>query len=94
MYLPGYLPIPVNRYGNSFIKSSVDLMSLAAVAVGAGLGLGVLVSGWATVMAHFIFMTASFSHDGRPRMAGPGVSVNTSMSLSCGIKHQGSLADK
>ena len=75
MYSPGNLPIPVNQSGNSFIKSSVDLMGLAAVAVGADVGLGVLVSGWATVMVQFIFMTASFSHDGRPRMAGPGVSA-------------------
>ena len=73
MYLPGNLPIPVNQSGKSSIKSSVDLMGLAAVAVGAGVGLGVLVCGWATVMAQFIFMTASFSHDGRPRMAGLGM---------------------
>ena len=48
-------------------------MGLAAVAVGAGVGLGVLVSGLATVMAQFIFMTSSFLHDGRPWMAGLGV---------------------
>ena len=75
MYLPGNLQIPVNQSGNSFIRSSVDLMGLAAAAVGPGIGLGVLVSGWVTVMAQFIFTTASFSHDGRPRMAEPGVSV-------------------
>ena len=75
MYLPGNLPIPVNQSGNSFIKSSVVLMGLAAVIVGAGAGLGVLVSGWVTVMAQFIFMTASLLHDGKPRMAGPGVSA-------------------
>ena len=50
-------------------------MGLAAVAVGAGAGLGVLVSGWATVMAQFIFMTANFLHDEGPSMVGPGVSV-------------------
>ena len=75
MYLPGNLPIPVNQSGNSFIKSSVDLMGLAVVAVGAGAGLGVLVSGWTTVMAEFIFTTARFLHDGRPRITGPGVSA-------------------
>ena len=75
VYLPGNLPIPLNWSGNSFIKSSVDLMCLAAVTVGAGVGLAVLVSCWATVMAQFIFTTASFLHDGRSRMAGLGVSV-------------------
>ena len=60
MYLPGNLPIPVNQSGNSFIKSSVDLMGLAAVAVGADVGLGVLVSGWATVMAQFILQLLAF----------------------------------
>ena len=37
MYSPGNLPIPVNQSGNSFIKSSVDLMDLAAVGTVAGL---------------------------------------------------------
>ena len=50
-------------------------MGLAAVAVGASVGLRVVVSGWATVMAQFIFTTASFLHDGRPKMAGLGVSA-------------------
>ena len=50
-------------------------MDLSAVTVGAGAGLGGLVSGWATVMAKFIFTTANLSHDGRPRMAGTGVSA-------------------
>ena len=58
VYCPGNIPICVNQSGNSFIKSSVDLMGLAAVAVGAGAGLGGLVSDWATVMAQFIFTTA------------------------------------
>ena len=31
--------------------------------------------GGMTVMAQFIFMTASFSLEGRPRVAGPGVSA-------------------
>ena len=84
MYSPGNLPIPVNQSGNSIIKSSVDLMGLAAagaavgltvVAVGTDAGLGGFVPGWITVMAQFILTTANLSHDGRPRMAGPGVSA-------------------
>ena len=75
VYSPGNLPIPVNQSGNSLIKSSVDLMALAAVTVGAGAGFGVLVSSWATVMLQFIFTTANLLHDGSPRMAGLGVSA-------------------
>ena len=41
-----------------------------AVETGAGCVLGHL-----TVIAQFIFMTASFSLEGRPMMAGPGVSA-------------------
>ena len=72
--------MPMNQSGNSFIKSSVDLMDLAAVGTVAGLtfvtvveagaGLGVFVPGCMTVTAQFIFMITSLSHDGRPRMAG------------------------
>ena len=74
----------MNRSRNSLIKSSVDLMDLAAVgtvaglfvaAVEAGAGHGDFVPGHLTVMVQFIFTTASFSLEGRPRMAGPGVSV-------------------
>ena len=64
------------------MKSSVDLMDLAAAwtvaglaVVETGVGLGVLVSGWATVTTQFIFTTSSLLHEGRPRMAGPGVSA-------------------
>ena len=76
--------IPCELSGNSLIKSSVDLMGLAAAGaavdliaavVGAGAGLGIFVMGWITVMAQFILTTANLLHDGRPRMAGPGVSV-------------------
>ena len=77
--------MPVNQSWNSFIKSSVVLMDLAAVwtvagltfvaVVEAGAGLGGFVLGLMTVMAQFIFMITSLSHDGRPRMAGPGVSA-------------------
>ena len=47
-------------------------VGLTAVAVGAGVGLGGFVSGWITVMAQFILTTTNLSHDGRPRMTGPG----------------------
>ena len=81
VYSPGNLPIPVNQSGNSLIKSSVDLMDLAAaaglttVAVGPGAGLGGFVLGWITVMVQLILTTANLLYDGRPRKAGPGVSV-------------------
>ena len=49
---------------------------LAVVAVvEAGAGLGGFVSDHMTVMAEFIFTTASLLHEGTPRMAGPGVSA-------------------
>ena len=77
--------MPMNQFGNSFIKSSVDLMDLAVAGTVAGLaivavaeagtGHGGFVPGHMTVMAQFIFTTASLSHVGRPRMAGPEVSV-------------------
>ena len=74
--------MPLNSSGNSFIKSSVDLMDLAASGTVAGLVVAAVVEtgagcvpGHLTVMAQFIFMTATFSLEGRPRMAGPGVSV-------------------
>ena len=85
LYLPGNLPMPVSWSGNSFIKSPVDLMDLAAAWTVAGLavaavvqtgaGHGGFVPGCMMVMAQFIFTTASFSLEGRPRMAGPRVSV-------------------
>ena len=82
LYSLGNLPIPLNQSGNSFIKSSVDLMGLAASGAVAGLlvaavvetGVGCL-PGCLTMMAQFTFMTASFSLEGRPRMVGPGVST-------------------
>ena len=82
LYLPGNLPMPMNWSGNSFIKSSMDLMDLAASGAVAGLVAAAVVEtgagcvpGCLTMMAQFIFMTASFSFEGRPRMAGPGVSA-------------------
>ena len=74
--------MPVNQSVNFLIKSSVDLMDLAvsgavtdlvvAAVVGTGAG---CVLGHLTMMAQFIFMMASFSLEGRPRMVGPGVSA-------------------
>ena len=59
------------------IKSSVGLMDLAALGAVAGLVVATVVGtgagcvpGCLTVMAQFIFTTASFSLEGRPRMAG------------------------
>ena len=46
------------------------LLVAAVVETGAGCVLGCL-----TVMAQFIFTTASFSLEGRPRMVGPEVST-------------------
>ena len=45
---------------------------VVAIVVGTGAG---CVPGHLTMMAQFIFMTASFSLEGRLRMAGPGVSA-------------------
>ena len=60
----------------------MDLAALRVVAdmvvptlVETGAGCGGFVPGHVVVMAQFIFMTASFSLEGRPRMAGPGVSA-------------------
>ena len=48
---------------------------LFVAAVEAGVGCGGFVLGHMNVMAQLIFMTASFSLQGRPRMAEPGVSA-------------------
>ena len=57
-------------------------MDLATSGTVAGLAVAAVVEtgaecmpGHLMVMAQFIFMTASFSLEGRPRMAGPGVSA-------------------
>ena len=75
--------MPMNRSRNSFIKSSVDLIDLAAAetivglvvaaVVETGAGCGGFVPGYMTVMAQFIFTAASFSLEGRLRMVGPGL---------------------
>ena len=101
MYSPGNLPMPLNQSGNSLIKSSVDLMDLAASGAVAGLVVAAVVEtgagcvpGCLTVVAQFIFMTASFLLEGRPRIAGPGSLQLTNTSLSYRVEWQGSLAAK
>ena len=96
--------MPVNQSRNSSIKSSVELMDLAASGAVAGLvaatvvetgaGCGGFVPGHVVVMAQFFFMPASFSLEGRPRMAGLGCLQCTNMSLPCGVEHLGGLAAK
>ena len=51
-------------------EAVAGLFVAAVVETGVGCVLGCL-----TMMAQFIFMTASFSLEGRPRMVGPGVST-------------------
>ena len=82
LYSLGNLPMPWNWSRNSLIKSSVDLMDVAALGAVAGLVVTAVVEtgagcvpGCLTMMAQFIFTTASFSLEGRPRMVGPGVSA-------------------
>ena len=50
------------------------------------------VPGCVVVMAQFIFTTASFLFEGRPRMVGQGCLQHTNMNLPCGVEHQGGLA--
>ena len=58
------------------LASAWTVAGLAVVAVvEAGAGLGGFVPGHMIVMAQFIFMIASLLHNGRPRMAGLGVSA-------------------
>ena len=78
----GNRPMPWNQSGNSLMKLSVDLMGVAASGAVAGLVVAAVVEagagcvqGCLTVMAQFIFTTASFSLEGRPRMVGTGVSA-------------------
>ena len=93
--------MPMNQSGNSLIKSSVDLMDLDASGAVAGLVVATVVEtgagcvlGCLTVVAQFIFTTASFSLEGRPRMAGPGVSAMYQYDLTLWVESQGDLAAK
>ena len=94
MHSPGNLTMPVNQSRSSFIKSLVDLMELAASGAEAGLVVAAVVGNrcrmWGIcarscgVMAQFIFMSASFSLEGRPRMVGPGVSATYQYEFTLG----------
>ena len=58
------------------LATAWTVAGLAVVAVvEAGAGYGGFVPGHMTVTAQFIFTIASLLHEGRPRMAGMGVSV-------------------
>ena len=57
------------------LAATGTVAGLVTVAVEKGAGCGGFVSDHMMVMAQFIFKTASFSLEGRPRMAGPGVSA-------------------
>ena len=50
--------------------------------------------GHMTVMAQFIFMTASHSHEGKHRMAGQRVSETYQYEFTRWVEHQGGLAAK
>ena len=55
------------------VRTVASLTTVVVVETGAGHG--GFVPGHMTVMAQSFFTTASFSLEGRPRMAGPGVSA-------------------
>ena len=58
------------------LAAAWTVAGLAVIAaVEAGTGLWGFVPGCMAVMTQFIFTIASLTHDGRPRMAGPGVSA-------------------
>ena len=75
MYSPGNWPMPWNLSGNFLRRSSVDLIGTVLLGVGgAGVGPGRWEVSWMTLTAQFILTTFNLSHDGIPRIAGPGVS--------------------
>ena len=59
---------------------------VVAAVVGTGAG---CVPGCLTVMAQFIFTTASFPLEGRPSMAGPGVSATYQYDFTLGGQEPG-----
>ena len=76
VYLPGNWPIPWNLSGNFLMRSSVDLIGAVFLGVGgAGVGPGRWEVSWMTLTAQFILKNSNISHDGNPRMVGPGVSA-------------------
>ena len=66
----------------------------AAAVIETGVGHWGFVPSHMTVMAQFIFMTASFLLEEDPGWQDQGYLQHTNMSLPCGIEHQGSLAAK
>ena len=68
--------MPWNLSGSFLMRSSVDLIGAIFLAVGgAGVGQGRQEVSWMTLTAQFILTTSNPSHDGSPRMAGPGKSA-------------------
>ena len=65
--------------GNSLMRSSVDLIGVVFLgidsAADAGAGPGSWKVSWMTLTAQFILTTSNLSHNGSPRMAGPGMSA-------------------
>ena len=56
--------------------SFIDYIGTVFLGVGgAGVGPGRCEVSWMTLTAQFILITSNISHDGSPKMAGPGVSA-------------------
>ena len=93
VYLPGNWPMPWNLSGNVLIRSSVELIEAVFVGIaGAGVGPGRWEVPWMTLTVQFILTTSNFSHEGNPRMAGPGVSATYQQELiwwGCALGEQG-----
>ena len=74
--------MPWNLSGNFLMWSSVDLIATVLLgAGGAGVGQGRWEVSYMTLTAQFILTTSNLSHDGSPRMAGPGVSATYQQQL-------------
>ena len=68
--------MPWNLSGNFLMRFSANLIGAVSLGVGgAGVGPGRQEASWMTLTAQFILTTSNLSHDGSPRMAGPGVSA-------------------
>ena len=78
VYSSENLSMSWNLSGHSLMRSSVDLIGVVFLVVGAagdGVGPGSWKVSWMTLSAQFILMTSNLSHDGNLRMAGPGMSA-------------------
>ena len=84
---------PIWEFLDQVISGPEGLAASGAVA-GLVVAAGGCVLGCLTVMAQFIFTTASFSLEGRPRMVGPGVSAMYQYDFTLWGEHQGDLASK